>query len=729
MKPRHGIAITVVFILLQFPKTIFCQERVGEEFNGPFPSWLDAKRDFGAEGDGKTDDTKALQAALDEAVKGTKNSTLFLPSGTYRITAPLIINYAINVSVIGSDPKQTIIRWAGGASCSMFRLNGVAYSKFNRMTFEGSGIADAAVDQSWDGKHPYFDTANEYADDIFKDVNFGIRGGAAGHGFAEASIRRSQFLRNRVAGVSLGNFNALDVWINGCYFEDCETGVTNTLGAGNFKVYNCGFRHSDKADMSMVNTGEFAICNNTSFGSSHFFVAGFTRNPAPVTIEGNTIINPLSADAITISNQGPAFIVGNTVCSAINASGPMVRMTADGFCYDNTFTISDQVAIAGRNLIQNNKTVPSGSLKKLPPPLPVLALTTTKRPIIEVPAGSNAATIQAAINRAAKLKGKRPLVHLPYGKYTISSTIVIPQGSDLQLVGDGFGDHNSTFLTWSGQKGQPMLRIDGPSTCTLRDFTLKSNDASANVLVTNADRPGSVIGLQEFHQIGGQTGLFADQLEHCRIFSWDGAFSGLQSAVKVIGPGKPSGGAVFINSGAASDNVVTHEVANGGALFVADEWYEGRIKSIFAQLSGGSIFTATGCHIAVPEHSDGIKLTEFTGKAIFTSDDMSGVLTADHNSTGALIIAGTLTEEEPFLSVISSKLHIIRVINRTRNHGSAVLYGGSLSTDDNGTSPAEIERKMNSLNPFGPIYKGQTGVYIYRVMSIGGNAGIVTKHL
>jgi hypothetical protein len=699
-----------------------------EEFNGPFASWLDVKRDFHAVGDGKADDTRALQEALDQAARGTRNCTLFLPAGVYRITRPLIITYAINVSVVGADPKKTSLLWAGKANNSMLRLNGVAYSKFNRITFEGASIADVAVEQSWDGIHPYFDTANEYADDIFEDVNFGIRGGAAGHGFAETSIRRSQFLHNRIAGVSLGNFNALDIWINTCYFEDCGTGVTNTFGAGNFKVYNCGFRNSVTADISMSNTGEFAVRHNTSYGSSRFFVARFTRNPAPTTLEANTIIDPKYIDAITINNQGPVFIVGNTVRSAINASSPVIRMNTDGICYNNTFTAINPVATGARNLIRNNRTVTRSNLKNLSLPSPAAIPAMNTRPVIEVSAGADAAAIQSAINRAVKLKGRRPVVHLPYGKYFISSTILIPAGSDLQLNGDSFGDNNSTLLSWSGPKGRPMIWIAGPSTCSLRDFSLKSVDASANILVTHADEPGSVIGLQEFHQIGGQTGLLADRLAHCHIFSWDGAFSGLQSAIKIIGPGKPSQGLVSIYSGATSDNVITHEVSNGGIVYVADEWYEGRIKSIFAKLSGASTFVTSGCHIAVPDHSEGIKLTNFAGTAIFKSDDISGICAADNSSAGTLVIAGALTEEEPYLSSGPPKLRIIKAMNRTRNHGSTTLYGGSLNADNIDADSQQVMPGTNSSRISGLDMDDQNGIFIYRVMSMGGNSGLVVQH-
>ena len=44
-------------------------------------------RNFGAAGDGTTDDTEALQHALDAG-----NGVLHLSKGTYRITRPLVLN-------------------------------------------------------------------------------------------------------------------------------------------------------------------------------------------------------------------------------------------------------------------------------------------------------------------------------------------------------------------------------------------------------------------------------------------------------------------------------------------------------------------------------------------------------------------------------------------------------------------------------------------------------------
>jgi hypothetical protein len=59
----------------------------GEEFTGPFPSWKNVKTDYGAKGDGVTDDTPAIQAAINDLrnMPGNAWSTLYFPAGVYRL--------------------------------------------------------------------------------------------------------------------------------------------------------------------------------------------------------------------------------------------------------------------------------------------------------------------------------------------------------------------------------------------------------------------------------------------------------------------------------------------------------------------------------------------------------------------------------------------------------------------------------------------------------------------
>src|SRR5262249_5505380 len=164
--------------------TLVQRQSSREEFVGPFASWTNVKTTYGAVGDGQTDDTTALQRALTELGTSGHSPVLFLPSGRYRITGTLTFAHQISLGVIGEAPDTTSIVWDGPRGGTMLLVNGIAYSRINRLTFDGRHTAAIAVDQSFDNTAPHFDTGNEYADDDFTDVEIGIRGGFKDFGFA-----------------------------------------------------------------------------------------------------------------------------------------------------------------------------------------------------------------------------------------------------------------------------------------------------------------------------------------------------------------------------------------------------------------------------------------------------------------------------------------------------------------------------------------------------------------
>ena len=141
--------IAAVFSLIALASLpVISAEPSDEEFNGPFPSWLDVKRDFGAVGDGKADDTAALQRGLEEMREHKRASVLFIPAGTYRITQTLITARKAHtddmVAIVGEDPATVTIKWDGPDGGTVLQWD-AWYAKLSRITLDGSKRADVCL--------------------------------------------------------------------------------------------------------------------------------------------------------------------------------------------------------------------------------------------------------------------------------------------------------------------------------------------------------------------------------------------------------------------------------------------------------------------------------------------------------------------------------------------------------------------------------------------------------
>jgi hypothetical protein len=83
------------------------------------PSVLNVRRDFGARGDGKTDDTEALQRAID-ASSGrdpkfrSKSNALFIPNGTYRLTKTLVVRSSLGPWLYGESRDGVVLKLDDG---------------------------------------------------------------------------------------------------------------------------------------------------------------------------------------------------------------------------------------------------------------------------------------------------------------------------------------------------------------------------------------------------------------------------------------------------------------------------------------------------------------------------------------------------------------------------------------------------------------------------------------
>jgi polygalacturonase len=115
-------------------------------------------KDWGAVGNGSTDDTAALQAALDSAY-GTSgsphgdsskytNKGVFFPNGNYKITSPLTIRSATGAWIAGAGRSSTNI-FNATANGSVFVTNGFQYSRVEGLSLSANGNG-IAFDLDWD---------------------------------------------------------------------------------------------------------------------------------------------------------------------------------------------------------------------------------------------------------------------------------------------------------------------------------------------------------------------------------------------------------------------------------------------------------------------------------------------------------------------------------------------------------------------------------------------------
>lgn len=618
-----------LLVSVALPTVVFS----AEEFVGPFASWLDVQRDYGAVGDGTTDDTIALQRALDDIREHKKACVLYLPAGTYRITQTLRTARQAHqdnmVTVVGEDPSTVILKWDGPDEGTMLQWD-AWYAKLSRLTFDGMSRAGTCVRYG-----PRFSTYNETSDLVCRDATNGIVfGWPESAGQAENEVLRCQFFRCDV-GIQTVNWNSMDIWVWYCRFEDCGRGIHNVMG--NWHAWENLFVRSKVSDVSIENLMAFSVVNNTSVESRCFldFSSGHTWG-APTSISGNRVIDPTGKWAMLLDNAGPYLVVDNVLRLGETSRG--IRMTwADQTLVGNVYSREDAVEERGRFRRIDEKVVApdeiSGSLPTLPPTPP-----RRRREVFELPSAADAMAIQQAIDKAAALAGGRPVVHLPMGAYKIDRTLVIPRGCDLQLVGDGASEI-ATRLEWTGADDGVLLRIEGPSKASIRDLHIQGRSAAA-ILVEAPDRHGDRIFVDQLNANGPATQT-QGRTAAVRVVGFENAavqFRALQGSgnggtwVEVVG--RESGGVssepdprpfdeqlgldgtVAVFTGATGTAAGQYNVKQGGQLLVRGVYHErssDSLNGLHLTGSGNLSIDATRFSYATSEAAPTVAADSFEG--------------------------------------------------------------------------------------------------------------------
>ena len=245
--------------------------------------------DYGAKGDGATDDTAAIQAAIADAVTAN-GGTVYFPVGNYRISSTLVLPYEAVITLAGDGnyetSKGTRLRWVGSDNSSMIDVG--AYNFMRDMFLYRSGgsytnLIGVDVKGTVSVNTPnviisnvhtkgfttgfYFDFSYYVLMDRCRSTycDYGIRLGTECNAFV---LLNTFVSRCTTAGIYFEGTGSRGVLFSGCAFEGCAVGVDCTNGSPqNVKFDTCYFEANTANDIKLK--GFSVVVDNCFFNGSN----------------------------------------------------------------------------------------------------------------------------------------------------------------------------------------------------------------------------------------------------------------------------------------------------------------------------------------------------------------------------------------------------------------------------------------------------------------------------
>jgi hypothetical protein len=637
----------------------YSQTAYREEFNGPFPSWANVKTRFKAAGDGKKDDTRALQQALDSlsrTLKVTYNTNspgryvvVYLPAGTYKISRTLRLEGKIGVSFIGEDPLKTIIKWEGGDDDTMFLSNRSAYLKISRITWDANNKKniEALGIHYKDYIEPFFaPTSVELSDMIFTGKpKYGISCGTTapegtGTMDSEFAIKRCRFISCTEAGIHIKGYNALDYWIWDAEFNNCKIGVQCFYG--NYHLYQSHFNDSQVADIYNRNGYYTSVRDCYSKNAAVFSLDEGAGCNAFKRIFQNNIVVGCKATAIQYHHLGKLSLMDNNFINELQPSPQIADYHTWCYGHSDILSVNNKYnAVKPFNLRQDfpsaihsitdqypevKKALIKPVVRSLQPFIPYV-----KRQVFEIPANATSEVIQQVINKAAKAKGQRPIVHFAMGDYFLERSIVIPAESDMQIIGDGLLNA-SNLIKKNNSVDSYYVKIQGPSYITIKDLTIGREGyggTAHGLLFTGVDQPSSEVFIDQIYTLSNRS-LVIDKLNYTYFEKNNSFFSkgNIVTGGDKIKSGKGTSRLYCFGGQSAGTTL-----ENNATMVAKDCWWEGSYRKEFLplNLSGWGNLTIDGAMYAPRDNDSGaaVQINNFRGQVTLMNMYLIGSIFAN----------------------------------------------------------------------------------------------------
>lgn len=186
-------------------------------------------KDYGALGNGSTDDTTAIQAAF-TAAQSTQYATrpIYFPHGRYMVTGITVTSLS-GTYIFGDGVNSTSITSSVSGNTA-FKTNGASYNHFQDITFSTSGTGSIGFDLDWDNLGAVSLNANVFVNCAFSG-EIGISIGTTGYMGSENLFLGCTWGSCSAQGLVTRNANALDQVIIGGSASSCGTAFKVLTGS------------------------------------------------------------------------------------------------------------------------------------------------------------------------------------------------------------------------------------------------------------------------------------------------------------------------------------------------------------------------------------------------------------------------------------------------------------------------------------------------------------------
>jgi hypothetical protein len=465
----------------------------------PRSDWVNVLTDINppARGDGKTDDTAALQRAIEHigpSPGGPK--VVYFPPGTYRITQTLVLRRRTGGMLVGHG-RDTVLLWDGQRAGRMYWSDGATYQSYLGLVWDGAGRAAVGIDH--DSKTLY---ETRVLHEYMEFRNFADAGIRVGHhqkvASAEMLFSNLSFRNNR-NGAAFLSWNDYNNIFDGCEFSGNGCGIR--VEKGNVVVRNTRFESSRDCDL-LLSTHSHSVRRCVSVGSGTFIrtVRGPIANGL-VRVEDCRIDGWRNRrGAIIAGLRGPILVFDTAFTTPPNPEPPIrldnpIYMNQIALLSNVTSPATKEVIAAGPNSIVN--WIPRGGrnahLVSLDQRFLRAAYPTATR-ILDVKRdfkarGDGSTNDTLAIQRAfdaAHRMGAGTAVYFPSGSYRVSKTLQVRPGAAYSIEGTGW----QSRIVLTNPEEKVTLRIDTPEGLTLTHLGVGGPSGSTTILhtATNVSR-------------------------------------------------------------------------------------------------------------------------------------------------------------------------------------------------------------------------------------------------